>query len=413
MRAWLPAALLIPLAASAQIGPPPPPVAVSTITNLANGHTQTTMTDGSVQDRGIANRPGNVAYTVTSAGSSITVPAGVQYVILTGSGTIAAQSVQLPTSPQDGDQIYISTTPGLTITSMQALGVTGTSVGTATMRPMTGMPLLYRSAVNDWVPRLMPATLYGDAQAVAAGQAAGFVTAAQVPGYTLPAATSGSLGGVKAGANTTVATDGTLSVAAPYTDAQALAAAKAGLGSAAQQPATAFYPAGSNPAGYLTVAPVTSVASLTGAPTVAQMQAALSLGSAAYQPSSAFLTPSAAAATYYPLSSNPAGYLASCPAASATTPGCVIRGKAAVSGTIAAVSLLNAGLLAPITVAVSGVQLGDNVNVVLANAPSPAGLYVAGWNVTAANTVQIIPASYQALSLMTAQATSFNVYWSR
>ncbi len=75
---------------------------------------------------------------------------------------------------QDGDQVVVSTESGLTVTTVQILGVQGTSVGSAMMRPLTGMPLLYELAAGDWVPRLMPAMLYGDAQAVAAAKTAGF-----------------------------------------------------------------------------------------------------------------------------------------------------------------------------------------------------------------------------------------------
>src|ERR1700691_5942552 len=64
-----------------------------------------------------------------------------------------------------------------------------------------------------------------------AGNPSGFQTVAQVAAsiaaaaYALPTATSSILGGVKIGGNVTVAGDGTISVAAPYNDAQASAAA--------------------------------------------------------------------------------------------------------------------------------------------------------------------------------------------
>lgn len=84
-----------------------------------------------------------------------------------------------------------------------------------------------------------------------------------------------------------------------------------GLASAAYQPSATFYPA-SNPNGFVTsaqaaaAAPVQSVAGLTGAPTVSQMQTALALGSAAYQASVAFYA-----------SGNPSGFVTSSGAASA------------------------------------------------------------------------------------------------
>jgi hypothetical protein len=69
-----------------------------------------------------------------------------------------------------------------------------------------------------------------------------------------------------------------------------------------------FYPLSSNPAGYLTSAPVTSVAGRTGAITLANTDIS-GLGTMATATASDYSTTTAANGLYYPLSSNPASYL--------------------------------------------------------------------------------------------------------
>jgi hypothetical protein len=93
-----------------------------------------------------------------------------------------------------------------------------------------------------------------------------------------------------------------------------------------------FYPLSSNPAGYLTSAPVTSVAGRTGAITLANTDIS-GLGTMATATASDYSTTTVANGLYYPLSSNPAGYLTSAPVTSvAGRTGAVTLAVADVSG---------------------------------------------------------------------------------
>ena len=109
--------------------------------------------------------------------------------------------------------------------------------------------------------------------AVCTGAGAFLFSGGSADSRLFPTAAS-ALGGIKVGANLSSTSDGTLSAPAPYTDALARIQAQQaitalGLGTAATQPASAFY-AASNPAGYITAAgsPVRSVAGRTGAVTL-------------------------------------------------------------------------------------------------------------------------------------------------
>jgi hypothetical protein len=93
-----------------------------------------------------------------------------------------------------------------------------------------------------------------------------------------------------------------------------------------------FYPLSSNPAGYLTSAPVTSVAGRTGAITLANTDIS-GLGTMATATASDYSTTTVANGLYYPLSSNPAGYLTSAPVTSvAGRTGAITLAVADVSG---------------------------------------------------------------------------------
>lgn len=115
-----------------------------------------------------------------------------------------------------------------------------------------------------------------------------------------------------------------------------------GLGTASTQASTAFYSA-SNPSGFVTssqaaaAAPVQSVAGLTGAPTASQLSTAMSLGTASTQ----------ATATFY-LASNPNGFVTSAQAAAAAP----VQSVAGLTGAPTAAQLRTAQGLA--TVATSG-----------------------------------------------------------
>ena len=393
------------------------------LTAVSNTPSQIVQTDhlGVTTARGIANRSSNVSYSTPATGATVTVAQGTAYVILTGSGTVASQPVQLPTSPLDGDQAVVSTGPGLTVTAAQMLGVKGTQIALAMMRPMTSMALLYEASVGDWVPRLMPATLYGDTQAVAAVKSAGFAISVNgnpadstgnvtlaLPTYALPPATTSVLGGVKQGANTTIASDGTLSVGVPYTDAQALAAAKAGLGSAAQAPTSAFDASGAASTEATraqgveaTKAPLASPA-FTGTPTAPTQTAGDATAKLA---TDAFVQTAIAA-------------IPACPAASATVAGCVkstmaldwTRTTSPISATVNYLAVSGVSLLAPVNVTVPGVQQGDFVEVSFAT--TPTNITISAAQVTAANTVQIVPEATGALALGS-QNLSLNFAWSR
>lgn len=76
-----------------------------------------------------------------------------------------------------------------------------------------------------------------------------------------------------------------------------------------------YYPLSSNPAGYLTTAPVTSVAGRTGVITLSNTDIS-GLGTMATASASDYSTKTVADGLYYPLSSNPAGYLTTAPVVS-------------------------------------------------------------------------------------------------
>jgi len=93
-----------------------------------------------------------------------------------------------------------------------------------------------------------------------------------------------------------------------------------------------FYPLSSNPAGYLTSAPVTSVAGRTGAITLANTDIS-GLGTMSTATAADYSTTTVANGLYYPLSSNPAGYLTSAPVTSvAGRTGAITLAVADVSG---------------------------------------------------------------------------------
>tara|TARA_R110000868_G_scaffold411452_2_gene704209 strand:+ start:185 stop:1270 length:1086 start_codon:yes stop_codon:yes gene_type:complete len=97
----------------------------------------------------------------------------------------------------------------------------------------------------------------------------------------------------------------------------------------------AYYPLASNPAGYLTSAPVTSVAGRTGAITLANTDIS-GLGTMSTATASDYSTTTVADGLYYPLASNPAGYLTSAPVSSvAGRTGAVTLAVADVSGAAA------------------------------------------------------------------------------
>jgi hypothetical protein len=96
--------------------------------------------------------------------------------------------------------------------------------------------------------------------------------------------------------------------------------------------ATTYYPLTGNPSGFLTSAPVTSVAGRTGAITLANTDIS-GLGTMATATAADYSTTSVANGLYYPLSSNPSGYLTSAPVSSvAGRTGAVTLAVADVSG---------------------------------------------------------------------------------
>jgi hypothetical protein len=94
----------------------------------------------------------------------------------------------------------------------------------------------------------------------------------------------------------------------------------------------AYYPLTGNPSGFLTSAPVTSVAGRTGAVTLSTSDIS-GLGTMATATAADYSTTTVANGLYYPLSSNPAGYLTTAPVTSvAGRTGAVTLAVADVSG---------------------------------------------------------------------------------
>jgi hypothetical protein len=93
-----------------------------------------------------------------------------------------------------------------------------------------------------------------------------------------------------------------------------------------------YYPLTGNPSGFLTTAPVTSVAGRTGAITLANTDIS-GLGTMSTATAADYSTTTAANGLYYPLSSNPAGYLTTAPVTSvAGRTGAITLAVADVSG---------------------------------------------------------------------------------
>jgi hypothetical protein len=96
--------------------------------------------------------------------------------------------------------------------------------------------------------------------------------------------------------------------------------------------ATTYYPLTGNPSGFLTSAPVTSVAGKTGAVTLVNTDIS-GLGTMATATAADYSTTTVANGLYYPLSSNPAGYLTTAPVTSvAGRTGAITLAVADVSG---------------------------------------------------------------------------------
>jgi hypothetical protein len=112
--------------------------------------------------------------------------------------------------------------------------------------------------------------------------------------------------------------------------------------------ATTYYPLTGNPSGFLTSAPVTSVAGRTGAITLANTDIS-GLGTMATATAADYSTTTVANGLYYPLSSNPAGYLTSAPVTSvAGRTGAVTLSNTDISGlgTMATAAAADYALLA-------------------------------------------------------------------
>jgi hypothetical protein len=115
--------------------------------------------------------------------------------------------------------------------------------------------------------------------------------------------------------------------------------------------ATTYYPLTGNPSGFLTSAPVTSVAGRTGAITLANTDIS-GLGTMATATAADYSTTTVANGLYYPLSSNPAGYLTSAPVTSvAGRTGAVTLSNTDISGlgTMATAAAADYALLAGAT----------------------------------------------------------------
>jgi hypothetical protein len=96
--------------------------------------------------------------------------------------------------------------------------------------------------------------------------------------------------------------------------------------------ATTYYPLVGNPSGFLTSAPVTSVAGMTGAVVLANTDIS-GLGTMSTATAADYSTTTAADALYYPLSGNPSGFLTSAPVTSvAGMTGAVTLSNTDISG---------------------------------------------------------------------------------
>ncbi len=327
----------------------PPPKAVTSVTQDPRGHTMVTFDNGAAYDAGVFNTRGSVSFTTLGTTGVQAMPVGASYGLLSGSGTFASLIVRLPPNPQANDLVRIG--GNVTVTTLTVQDASGNAVAVGFMPAFTQMSFAY--LYGAWTPLILPAAAYTlttaaitsalgytpydaanpagyvtqnalagmgfgsaayqpaaafDAAGAAAAEAAraeqveenlypannpaGFITLAQVPTYTLPAADPNTLGGVKIGANLSISKDGTISVAAPYVLTSAGIAAALGY---------APYSA-ANPSGFITQAAID----------------ALKLGSAASQSTTAFDAAGLAAAEasraesaeagFYP-ASNPAGFI--------------------------------------------------------------------------------------------------------
>lgn len=353
-------ALLFPASANQVVVSPAGPgmTAVVSVSHDQRGHTMFTRADGTSSDIGIPNTRGNISYQDLATGATVAIPQGMQVTRFLCSGSVT-QTVQLPASPQDGDQTAVSTGPGCTISALTALNGAGATVASGIkLLPMTQFTMLFDVGAGGWIARTMPATLYGDAQAAAAAPVqsvagrTGAITLApsDIPGVATSAQISSAISGLN-------------------------------LGSSAQHPASDFYSA-SNPSGYISAIPPATQNAIGGV-TLAQIPAAYTL-----------------------------------PAATATTLGGIKSGltllnrtTSPVSVPIGGISVLAAGILPSVTVTVPGVVAGDFVLASYAGTP-PTNITISGVQATAANTVLVTPAATAALSVG-AQNLSLNFVWMR
>jgi len=194
---------------------------------------------------------------------------------------------------------------------------------------------------------------------------AGFITSSALAGYATESFVT-SQGYITSAALTPYLTSAT--AASTY---QTLAGMSSYLTTSAA--ATTYYPLTGNPSGFLTSAPVTSVAGRTGAITLANTDIS-GLGTMSTATAADYSTTSAANLLYYPLSSNPAGYLTSAPVTSvAGRTGAITLAVADISGAAPTASPALSGTpTAPTaTVGTNTTQIATTA-FVLANASSGA-----------------------------------------
>ena len=126
-----------------------------------------------------------------------------------GTGTVSGLSLSGSVSTT-GNLTLSGTITGLTNSNLSGTaGITNTNLANSTISGVSLGGNLYQLKPGTNVS-FVGGTSYNGSTEVTVNVATG-------AGYTLPVATSSVLGGVKQGSNVTIAVDGTLSVAAPYT----------------------------------------------------------------------------------------------------------------------------------------------------------------------------------------------------
>jgi hypothetical protein len=278
--------------------------------------------NGSLTTTGVTQNIGN-----STAASTISLGAGA-----TISGS--TKSVNIGTSGVAGSttNIAIGSTTGTSTTTLQGTtnGVTQTA-GDSSLKLAT---TAFVTTADNLKANLASPALTGTPTAPTATPGTN-TTQIATTAFVLANAGSGAVWGSITGTLSSQtdlqsALDAKLSTATAASTYQTISGMSSYLTTAAA--ATTYYPLTGNPSGFLTSAPVTSVAGRTGAITLANTDIS-GLGTMATAAAADYSTTTVANGLYYPLSSNPAGYLTTAPVVSvAGRTGAITLAVADVSG---------------------------------------------------------------------------------